>query len=73
MADAGAITLTLDNRDAGVRHDLQLYGPDNAPFGSTPVIVGPAVASLTIDAAPGSYRFVCTVHPLQMRGVLVVE
>lgn len=72
-ASAGPVTVTLDNRDAGVQHDLQLYGPSNAPAGSTAVIVGPAVASLTFDAAPGSYRFACTVHPLQMRGVLTVE
>lgn len=72
-AAPGAVTVTLDNRDTGVPHDLQFYGPANAPAGSTAVIVGPAVASVTLDVAAGSYRFVCTVHPLQMRGVLTVD
>ncbi len=73
VAAPGALTVTLDNRDPGVSHDLQFYGAAGSPAGSTPVVVGPGLAVVTLDVVAGSYRFVCTVHPLQMRGVLTVD
>lgn len=74
-ASAGStLTVTLENRDAGVGHDVSFYTPSGSLAGRTPVIAGPAQASLTFETAePGPYRFVCTVHPLQMTGVLTVE
>ncbi len=72
-ASAGELTLTLDNRDADVQHDLYVYGLSGGELGSTPVTTGPAVTSVRVDVTAGTYRFVCTVHPLTMTGWLTVQ
>ena len=68
------LTITLDNRDAGVAHDIIVYNPDGSEAAETPVISGPATTSTTFTpTAPGTYRFKCSVHPQQMFGAISVQ
>jgi len=70
------ISLTLDNQDPGIPHNLEiLTGPNGstlvagpAPFG------GPAKQTWTFTApAPGTYYFHCIVHPPQLNGTVTVR
>lgn len=65
-ASAGEVTITFDNRDDGVPHNLHLTGTgvDEA----TDIETGPATQQLRVRLEPGTYTFVCDVHPQQMRG-----
>lgn len=56
----------LDNRDAGVPHNVALLADAN--FATTlakgEIVTGPAVVDLAIAGLiPGSYRLMCEVHP----------
>lgn len=74
-ASAGVpLTITLDNRDAGVQHDIIIYAPDGSKVAETSVITGPATASTaSFTPASGTYRFKCSVHPQQMFGAISVQ
>jgi plastocyanin len=68
------VTVQMDNRDAGVLHNVSLYR-DQAR--SQRVFVGelhtgPGIKVYTFTApAPGNYFFVCDVHPDTMTGSFV--
>jgi plastocyanin len=71
---AGAeITVTYDNRHAGVPHNVhfQLPGDDDP---KTELKPGPDTQTVTFTAPdePGEYEFICDAHPGQMRGTMVV-
>jgi plastocyanin len=73
-ATGAALTVTLDNRDAGVPHNIVFYAPGGGTLASSATITGPATA--TVAFAPpgaGGYTFKCSVHPQQMFGVLTVS
>lgn len=58
--------VTLDNRDDGVPHNLQLLGgPDlGTVIVETEIVTGPVTQETTIPGlVPGAYRFMCVVHP----------
>jgi len=65
------ITITFENRDAGIRHNLLINGPSGRI--ATQVEAGPVTQTLTfaIDE-PGTYKFLCEVHPSAMVGELIV-
>lgn len=66
------VTIVFDNRDAGVPHNLQIDGPAG-PL-ATEVKPGPDTQTLTVTIdQPGTYRFLCVVHPSRMVGEVVVE
>lgn len=69
FATSGAtVTIMLNNQDTRVPHDVSVSG-----LGASATCSGPCTAPLTFTApAPGSYGFVCTVHPY-MTGTLVVQ
>ena len=72
-AHAGApLTITLSNQDAGVRHDITVYGPGGAVVAETSIVEGPASASLTFTPSAGTYPFKCSVH-FAMTGALSVQ
>jgi len=66
------VTITFENRDGGIRHNLQIIGP-SGPI-ATDIEAGPVTQTLnfTIDE-PGTYTFLCQVHPIAMVGDLVIE
>jgi plastocyanin len=74
--DAGTpLTVTLDNRDTAVPHDLVLYGGGDPgiKLAATEIVTGPAQAQLSVPPlVPGTYRFSCTVHP-NMTSTLTVS
>ncbi|HLB23895.1 MAG TPA: cupredoxin domain-containing protein [Dehalococcoidia bacterium] len=74
-APAGAtVTLTLDNQDAGVTHDIVIFDASGGQIGATDLGTGPIVQTVTFAVGgPGNYSFKCSVHPQQMRGLLKVE
>ena len=70
------ITLTLDNQDAGIPHNLAIFTEENGGgskiFGKDP-FSGPAKETWTFTApAPGTYFFHCEVHP-NMKGTVIVR
>lgn len=65
------ITVTFDNQDDGVPHNITFEDIDDA---SISIESGPDTRELTFAApAPGEYEYLCDAHPAQMRGLLVVE
>ena len=73
-AAGGQVTLVFDNQDAGVLHDMTLFTPTGTKLAETDVFAGPAQRMLVFNPpGPGSYPFVCQVHPQDMRGTLVVQ
>jgi plastocyanin len=69
-----ATTLTFDNQDAGVQHNIAIYEDDSlskALFMGD-LVTGPASAEYQIPPLPaGEYYFHCDVHPT-MNGTVVV-
>ena len=77
-ASPGAqVTVTFNNQDAGVLHNIRFYANRNrsATLAASEVKAGPASDTLnfTAPAAPGTYPFICDVHPDTMTGNLSVS
>jgi plastocyanin len=68
-AAPGALTIEVDNRDEGQNHNVHL--PDAPGSPATPLEQGPSRQELDVDLAPGTYEFVCDLHP-NMVGTLTV-
>ena len=71
------MTVSYDN-ESSIPHNIAFYEGDartDPILGRTDVETGPAVQDLTFTAPsePGSYLFVCEVHPDDMQGTLVVS
>lgn len=71
------VTVTLENKDAGVLHNIAFYtnrGATSKIFGSE-LITGPATqkSSFSAPGAAGSYFFRCDVHPTTMSGTFTVQ
>ena len=77
QAPAGQpLTVTLDNQDAGIPHDFDIYTLEDGEaadlvfdgelFTGTETFTVPALEA-------GSYQFICSVHPATMVGALIVE
>jgi plastocyanin len=66
------VRITFMNRDLGVPHNLHVKDASGNTIAKTPIITGLATADLVLPAmAPGTYPFVCDVHP-NMTGTLTV-
>jgi plastocyanin len=69
--------IAFDNRDAGQQHNVAIF--DNPDFSGTPVfegdlIAGPAQTTYRVDPlTPGSYSFLCVVHPTMTGQIEAVE
>ena len=68
-ADAGPLTIEVDNRDDGVNHNVHL--PDAPDSPATELEQGPNTQALDVTLTPGSYEYVCDLHP-NMVGTLTV-
>jgi plastocyanin len=77
-AGAGSpVTVTFDNQDAGVLHNIHFFANRNrsADLAKSDLKAGPASDTLTFTApsAPGTYPFICDAHPDTMTGNLSVR
>ena len=71
-ADA-AFTLSFDNQDAAIPHDVQIKDAAGAVVFKTDVFPGAEQRDYTVPTlAAGAYPFVCSVHP-NMTGTLTAE
>jgi plastocyanin len=69
------VTITFDNRDAGVQHNIAIYTDDTLAeeLFNGEIFPGPDTRDYEIPALPpGEYYFLCVVHPTQMTGTVVV-
>ena len=69
QAPAGPLTIEVDNRDDGQNHNVHL--PDAPGSPATDLEQGPSRQELDVDLAPGSYEYLCDIHP-NMVGTLTV-
>jgi plastocyanin len=70
----GQVTITFNNQDNGVSHDIIFYAPGGAEIAGSDIIVGPSSAIVTFTPdAPGTYAFKCSVHPRDMTGALTAQ
>jgi plastocyanin len=75
-ASAGEVTITHDNQDGGILHNVHVYLGSDATgedMGATELEAGPAEQTLTLNLEPGEYYYVCDAHPATMFGTLIVE
>jgi plastocyanin len=75
-AEAGVITITHDNQDPGIVHNVHVYRGSDATgedMGMTELEAGKVVQTLTLNLEPGEYFYVCDAHPATMYGKLIVE
>jgi len=67
-----AVSITVDNRDAGVPHGFAIEMPGGQQLFTGQIVAGPARTAYAIPPlAPGGYLFLCPVHPV-MQGKLAV-
>jgi plastocyanin len=74
IAVGGLVTVTFNNQDDGVSHDIVFYAPGGAQVAASDIF--PGVASRIVTFTPsvaGSYSFKCSVHPRDMTGVLTAQ
>jgi plastocyanin len=70
-----ATTITFNNQDAGVPHDIAIFPDSSAtnPYFTGDIVTGVASVDYNIPALkPGSYYFHCDVHPTTMFGTVTV-
>ena len=76
-APAGkAFTVTFDNQDPAILHNLSIYTDDSATEAlfTGAMVTGPDTVTYKVDALdPGTYFFRCDVHPTTMFGTFVVQ
>jgi plastocyanin len=61
QASAGPLTIVVDNQDDGQNHNLHLPTADGSP--ATDLTQGPSQQELDVELGPGSYEYVCDIHP----------
>jgi plastocyanin len=67
-------SITLDNRDAGIPHNVSIYTEEGGgPLFTGELFAGPEVKEYTIPPLEaGTYYFQCDAHPPQMNGTVTV-
>ncbi len=78
VASPGAtVTVTFDNEDLGVLHNIAFYGSRNytSPLKIGGIITGPASETITFTAPDslGNFPYRCDVHPDTMTGTLSLK
>jgi plastocyanin len=75
MTSDTALTVVLDNQDAGVPHNVALLGGpgEGTKLAKTEIVSGVAQARFSIPPLiPGGYRLICEVHPTMTANLRVV-
>jgi len=68
------IAVLFINEDAGVAHDIVVYGPAGGLVTQSQIITGPSQTQVTFAAAtPGDYFFKCSLHPWTMTGSISIH
>jgi plastocyanin len=72
VAPAGPLVLRFHNQDAAIPHTVAIMDASGGQLFQGEIVTGPSDIDYAIpDLAPGSYTFMCTVHP-NMTGTLTV-
>jgi plastocyanin len=74
-ATAGTVTITFDNQDGGVPHNIHRFKGSDAQGESlilTEIRNGPAIDTVQLELSAGEYYYLCDVHPT-MEGILTVS
>ncbi len=67
-------TLTFDNRDPSIPHDVDILGPGGEKLFDGDVFPGPETRPYEVtEVQAGSYEFICSVHPTTMTGTITVQ
>ncbi len=73
-----AFSLVLDNQDAGLPHNVAIFEDSSlssrlgGASGPGDFITGPDQTTYEVSAlSPGTYYFLCELHPAQMTGTFV--
>ena len=65
------LRLVLDNKDAGVPHDLRVFEGDTE-YAKSPSVSGPGQVEVRFGPLPaGRYQFQCDIHPAMLGTVVV--
>jgi plastocyanin len=65
------LRLVLDNKDAGVPHNLRVFQGDT-DYGKSATVSGPGLAEVRFGPLPaGRYQFQCEIHPAMLGTVVV--
>jgi hypothetical protein len=68
-----AFKITLDNKDAGTNHDVDILDASGAKVFDMKDFTGPDVKTVDVPALKaGTYKFECSIHPALMNGQLTV-
>jgi plastocyanin len=68
-----AFKITLDNKDAGTNHDIDILDASGAKVFDMKDFTGPAAKTVDVPALKaGTYKFECSIHPALMNGQLTV-
>ena len=67
------VTITYDNKDNAVPHNLHIQAGAAGDF-ETEIVSGPTQQTLTFNITElGTYTFLCDLHPNEMTGTLIVQ
>jgi len=71
MPSGRPLRLVLDNKDAGVPHDIHVFQGDT-DYGVSSIVIGPGLTEVRFGPLTAArYSFECTIHP-EMDGEIVV-
>ena len=68
------VTISLDNKDGGVPHNIQIFTPGGASVFKGSADTGVKTVTYHVPGLkPGRYTFHCDFHPDTMRGTFIVR
>jgi plastocyanin len=66
-------TINFDNKDPSTPHDVDILASDGSHLFDGQVVTGPKQVTYQVKAlAPGSYKFICSIHPTLMTGTIKI-